>query len=45
MQAGRLLGASQWVSFRQIASLSRPMIIVGVALNDGCLNDIGAVSI
>ena len=45
MQAGRLLGASHWVSFRQIAlPLSRPMIIVGVALAlMECLNDIGAV--
>ena len=45
MQAGRLLGASQWVSFRQIVlPLSRPMIIVGVALTlMECLNDIGAV--
>lgn len=45
MQAGRVLGASQWMSFRQIAiPLSRPMIIVGVALAlMECLNDIGAV--
>lgn len=45
MQAGRLLGASQWMTFRRIAlPLARPMIMVGVALAlMECLNDIGAV--